>query len=78
MVPIWLSPVLHFLGVYIYGMTLWSIIQENNLWSAMFVTQTGERILATPAIVIQYMLGNYLLIFAQLFFVVAVGYVLLL
>jgi hypothetical protein len=62
-----------FYGVYVYTLTLYSVVIENNLFNVVFMTPTGERVHSNLLIVIQYMLGTYLLPIAQTFFIAAIA-----
>lgn len=65
--------ILRFLGIFLYVGTFISIIVEKELFSASFITPTGQRVSPSPAIIIQFLIGSYLMQFAQLFFGIAIG-----
>jgi len=60
-------------AIYIYVMSLLSIVDSEDLWNATFMTQNGEKVSASLAIVIQYMLARHMIVIAQLFFIAACG-----
>ncbi|KAF0972194.1 hypothetical protein FDP41_009502 [Naegleria fowleri] len=60
-------------AVYVYVMTLWSVVDEENLWNVSFMTSTGERVNASLSIILQYMLARYIMVVAQLLFIAACG-----
>lgn len=62
-----------FYGVFTIIMFLYQFVIENDLLNARFRSMNGEIVQGSFALIVQYMLTQYIWVFAQVFFGIAIG-----